>query len=49
MRILIVNPSHLAIGSRVPREQLPPLGLQASGIGDTLYASLAYNPLGEVH
>lgn len=27
MRILIVNPPHTAIGSRIPREQLPPLGL----------------------
>ena len=27
MRILIVNPPHPAIGSRIPREQLPPLGL----------------------
>jgi len=27
MRILIINPPHLAIGSRMPREMLPPLGL----------------------
>jgi anaerobic magnesium-protoporphyrin IX monomethyl ester cyclase len=27
MQVLIVNPSHLSIGSRIPREQLPPLGL----------------------
>ncbi|MEP6755513.1 MAG: magnesium-protoporphyrin IX monomethyl ester anaerobic oxidative cyclase [Chthonomonadales bacterium] len=27
MRILILNPPHLAIGSRIPKEQLPPLGL----------------------
>jgi anaerobic magnesium-protoporphyrin IX monomethyl ester cyclase len=27
MRILIVNPPHPSIGSRIPREQLPPLGL----------------------
>lgn len=31
MRILIVNPPHPAIGSRIPREQLPPLGLLAVG------------------
>src|SRR5438067_8613319 len=31
MRILIVNPPHLAIGSRIPKEQLPPLGLLAIG------------------
>ncbi|NET47859.1 MAG: magnesium-protoporphyrin IX monomethyl ester anaerobic oxidative cyclase [Merismopedia sp. SIO2A8] len=31
MRILIVNPPHPAIGSRIPREQLPPLGLLAIG------------------
>ena len=31
MRILIVNPAHPAIGSRIPREQLPPLGLLAIG------------------
>ncbi len=31
MRILIVNPPHLAIGSRIPREQLPPLGLLSIG------------------
>src|ERR1051325_1978253 len=31
MRILIVNPPHLAIGSRIPREQLPPLGLLSVG------------------
>jgi anaerobic magnesium-protoporphyrin IX monomethyl ester cyclase len=27
MRLLIVNPPHPSIGSRIPREQLPPLGL----------------------
>jgi anaerobic magnesium-protoporphyrin IX monomethyl ester cyclase len=27
MRILLLNPPHIAIGSRIPREQLPPLGL----------------------
>jgi anaerobic magnesium-protoporphyrin IX monomethyl ester cyclase len=27
MRILIINPPHPSIGSRIPREQLPPLGL----------------------
>lgn len=31
MRILIVNVPHPAIGSRIPREQLPPLGLLAIG------------------
>ncbi|MGB3402189.1 MAG: magnesium-protoporphyrin IX monomethyl ester anaerobic oxidative cyclase [Microcoleaceae cyanobacterium] len=31
MRILIVNPPHLAIGSRIPKEQLPPLGLLCIG------------------
>lgn len=31
MRILIVNPPHPAIGSRIPREQLPPLGLLSVG------------------
>src|ERR1051326_3017248 len=31
MRILIVNVPHLAIGSRIPREQLPPLGLLSVG------------------
>ncbi|HEX7970485.1 MAG TPA: magnesium-protoporphyrin IX monomethyl ester anaerobic oxidative cyclase, partial [Stellaceae bacterium] len=27
MRVLIINPPHPSIGSRIPREQLPPLGL----------------------
>ena len=31
MNILIVNPPHSAIGSRIPREQLPPLGLLCVG------------------
>jgi anaerobic magnesium-protoporphyrin IX monomethyl ester cyclase len=31
MRILLVNVPHPAIGSRIPREQLPPLGLLAVG------------------
>jgi anaerobic magnesium-protoporphyrin IX monomethyl ester cyclase len=31
VRILLVNPPHLAIGSRIPREQLPPLGLLSVG------------------
>jgi anaerobic magnesium-protoporphyrin IX monomethyl ester cyclase len=31
MKILIINPPHLAIGSRMPREHLPPLGLLAIG------------------
>ena len=31
MRIMLLNPAHPAIGSRVPREHLPPLGLLAVG------------------
>jgi anaerobic magnesium-protoporphyrin IX monomethyl ester cyclase len=31
MRILLVNPPHTAIGSRIPDEHLPPLGLLAVG------------------
>lgn len=31
MRILLINIPHPAIGSRIPREQLPPLGLLAVG------------------
>lgn len=31
MRILLVNPPHTAIGSRIPKEQLPPLGLLSIG------------------
>lgn len=31
VNILIVNPPHPAIGSRIPREQLPPLGLLCIG------------------
>jgi len=31
MRILLLNPPHIAIGSRIPREQLPPLGLLSTG------------------
>jgi anaerobic magnesium-protoporphyrin IX monomethyl ester cyclase len=31
MRITLVNPPHSAIGSRIPDEQLPPLGLLAIG------------------
>lgn len=31
MRILLINPPHTAIGSRVPNEHLPPLGLLAVG------------------
>lgn len=30
-RVLLINPPHTAIGSRVPREQLPPLGLLSIG------------------
>jgi anaerobic magnesium-protoporphyrin IX monomethyl ester cyclase len=31
VRILILNPPHPSIGSRIPREQLPPLGLLSVG------------------
>ena len=31
MRILLFNPPHIAIGSRIPKEQLPPLGLLSIG------------------
>jgi anaerobic magnesium-protoporphyrin IX monomethyl ester cyclase len=31
MRILLINPPHTAIGSRIPHEHLPPLGLLAIG------------------
>lgn len=31
MRIVIINPPHQSIGSRMPREMLPPLGLLAVG------------------
>ena len=31
MKILIVNPPHLSIGSRIPTEHLPPLGLLSIG------------------
>jgi anaerobic magnesium-protoporphyrin IX monomethyl ester cyclase len=31
MRITIVNPPHTAIGSRIPKEHLPPLGLLSVG------------------
>src|SRR5262249_35333612 len=31
MRILLINPPHPSIGSRIPREHLPPLGLLALG------------------
>jgi len=31
MRIVLVNPPHSAIGSRIPDEQLPPLGLLSIG------------------
>lgn len=30
-KILLINPPHTAIGSRIPREQLPPLGLLSVG------------------
>lgn len=31
MKILLINPPHPAIGSRIPREHLPPLGLLSIG------------------
>jgi anaerobic magnesium-protoporphyrin IX monomethyl ester cyclase len=31
MKILLINVPHIAIGSRIPREQLPPLGLLCIG------------------
>ncbi len=31
LRILLLNPPHTAIGSRIPREHLPPLGLLSIG------------------
>ena len=31
MKVLIVNPPHTAIGSRIPKEHLPPLGLLCIG------------------
>src|SRR5215813_7898441 len=31
MRILLINPPHPSIGSRIPKEQLPPLGLLSIG------------------
>ena len=31
MRILLINPPHTAIGSRIPKEHLPPLGLLSLG------------------
>ena len=40
MRILLLNPPHTAIGSRIPREHLPPLGLLSVG-GPLLDAGFA--------
>ena len=31
MKILLINPPHLSIGSRMPKEHLPPLGLLSIG------------------
>ena len=31
MKLLLINPPHPAIGSRIPREHLPPLGLLSVG------------------
>ncbi len=39
-QVLLINPPHTAIGSRVPREQLPPLGLLSIG-GPLLDAGFA--------
>jgi anaerobic magnesium-protoporphyrin IX monomethyl ester cyclase len=44
MRILLVNPSHPAIGSRIPHEHLPPLGLPAIG-GPLLEAGHEVRPV----
>ena len=33
MRIVLMNPPHPSIGSRIPREHLPPLGLLSVGGG----------------
>ncbi|MFT3735182.1 MAG: magnesium-protoporphyrin IX monomethyl ester anaerobic oxidative cyclase [Rhodocyclaceae bacterium] len=40
MKIVLVNPPHTAIGSRIPREHLPPLGLLSIG-GPLLDAGFA--------
>ena len=32
MRLLLLNPPHPAIGSRIPVEHLPPLGLLSLGV-----------------
>ncbi len=40
LRVLLLNPPHTSIGSRIPREQLPPLGLLAIG-GPLLDAGFA--------
>lgn len=40
LRILLLNPPHTAIGSRIPREHLPPLGLLSVG-GPLLDAGFA--------
>ena len=31
MNILLINPPHKSIGSRIPKEHLPPLGLLSIG------------------
>jgi anaerobic magnesium-protoporphyrin IX monomethyl ester cyclase len=56
MRMLLINPPHPSIGSRIPREQLPPLGLLSVGgplidAGhhvDLLDAEFGPLPLGEI-
>lgn len=40
MDVLLLNPPHTAIGSRMPREHLPPLGLLSVG-GPLLDAGFA--------
>jgi anaerobic magnesium-protoporphyrin IX monomethyl ester cyclase len=56
MRVLLINPPHPSIGSRIPREQLPPLGLLSVGgplIDDghdveLIDAEFGAMPLGEI-
>ncbi len=31
MRLLLIQPPHTAIGSRIPKENLPPMGLLSIG------------------
>ena len=56
MKITLINPPHTAIGSRIPREHLPPLGLLSvggplidAGFDVTLIdAEIGYLPLPEI-